>query len=176
MKRMMKWLVAALCALTLMAAAQTSDFSITGKPRWFKVTTTEPCVVRDLATHNPIGTLQNGDQIISFGVTEKFVTFAYQGRVAYVPASAVEEAFRVVKGEPQWRGPGPTLEERVKKTQKELIELAEDKERLLNPDLKKPKESEQQQQSGAMSGAMSGVENSVRGGLTPEGGRGKGYY
>lgn len=173
-----------LCLLGLMwlglslSYAAENEFSITGKPRWYKVRTeAEPCVVRDLATHRQLGTLKSGDTFLSFGVTDKWVTFAYMGRIAYVPTSAVEDLYPVEKGEPVWRGFGPSLEDKIKQSQKELLELASDSNRLLNPDLKKkPAPGTPGAEQGAGGQPLPGVQNYVRENLTLQRGRGRGYY
>lgn len=153
------------------------DFSITGTPRWFKVKTEgQPCVVRDLATHRELGTLSHGDEILCFGTTENWVTFAYRGRVGYVSAANVEECYPREKGETVWRGFGPTLEEKVKQTKKELMDLAMESNRLLNPDLKKPTSANQQGGASATGQPLPGMQNYVRENLTLERGRGGGYY
>lgn len=163
-------------AVVCICAASTNEFSLGGRPRWLKVKSEgKPVVVRDLATHRHLGELSNGDLVFAFGTTEKWVTFAYRGRTAYISAAEAEEAYPVEKGEPNWRGFGPSLEDRVKQTQKELLELAQDSNRLLDPDLKKP--SAQQLQHGGQGGQpLPGLQNAVREGLTPQGGRGRGYY
>ncbi|MGC8841719.1 MAG: hypothetical protein ACP5QZ_09790 [Candidatus Sumerlaeaceae bacterium] len=176
MLRIKVTLAALIVAVVGLCTASASDFSISGRPRWLKVKSEqEPVVVRDLGTHRELGQLAKGDLILAFGSTEKWVTFSYRGRISYIPASAAEDAYPVEKGEPVWRGFGPTLEERVKQTQKELLALADDQDRLLDPDLKKPTPAQQQ---AALQGGqlLPGMQNAVREGLTPQRGRGRGYY
>lgn len=160
-----------------LAAGGTDEFSLSGKPKWYRLSSAEPCVVRDLVTHNQVGSLPPGEKILVFGITEKYATFSYFGRLAYVPAACVEEEYKVAKAEPVWRGWGPTLEELVEKSRKELVETAKEKERLLNPSLKQPAAGEQGAGGTAAGGApLPGVQGFVRENMTLEGGRGRGYY
>lgn len=170
-------LIGAVLLSSLFCWGATAEYSITGTPRWFKVKTEgQLCVVRDLATHRELGTLSQGDEFLSFGITENWVTLAYRGRVGYVSAANVEERYPQEKGEPVWRGFGPTLEDKVKQTKKELLDLAMESNRLLNPDLKKAPQSNQPGGVSATGQPLSGVQNYVRENLTPERGRGGGYY
>jgi len=157
-------------------APESSEFSITGQPVWYKVGS-KPVEVRALATHRPLGTLNAGTPVLSFGVTKAWITFAYQGTIAYAPAGDFEEMYPVQKIEPAWRGYGPSLEDQVKKTREELVKLAHETE-LLNPELKKTKPGEAGQGAVAAGGGgpLPGVQNAVRNKLTPARGRGGGYY
>ncbi|MCX7626406.1 MAG: hypothetical protein N2Z21_09375 [Candidatus Sumerlaeaceae bacterium] len=139
------------------------EYSITGMPRWFKVKTEgQPCVVRDLASHRELGTLSHGDEILSFGVTDNWVTFSYAGRIGYVPTSKVEERYPREKVETVWRGFGLSVVEKIKQAKKVLLDVAMDANRLLNPGLKKPASAANQQGVGSASGQpLPGVQETV---------------
>ncbi len=170
-------LIFALCVVAGGLFAANEEFSLSGKPKWYRISSSAPCVVRDLATHSELGTLAAGERILVFGTTEKYATFPYRGRLAYVHTNCVEELYKVAKVEPVWRGWGPTLEELVEKSKKELVKTAKETDRLLNPDLKRPPAGGQGAGGAAAGGGpLPGVQGLVRENLTVEGGRGRGYY
>ncbi|MCX7626544.1 MAG: hypothetical protein N2Z21_10115, partial [Candidatus Sumerlaeaceae bacterium] len=76
-----------------------------------------------------------------------------------------------------WRGFGLSVEEKIKQTKKDLLDVAMDVNRLLNPGLKKTALVANQQGVGSASGQpLPGVQSYVRENLTLERGRGRGYY
>jgi len=163
-------------AMISMAYAEEQEFSITGKPRWFEVKQGEaPVVVRALATHTPLGELSPGSRILSFGVTESWVTFGYRGQVGYIPRSSLEELYPEKVVETKWKGFGPSLEDKVKEFKNEIAK------HMSSQPLYKPKETPTATQLGAEQGGAGGDwKSSVRSrtveALTPQGGRGGGYY
>lgn len=172
-----------LCCVMMSAAfaakvsAEAPEFSIADRPRWYTVgESAEPCFARDLTTHQPLGKLEPGTKILAFGATEKWVTFAYRGRVAYTAAGCLQRLYPHVATEVKWRGFGPSLEEKIKATRAQLLALAESGA-LLAPQLLRPTPGPQQ--GGGVTGAgapLAGVQNYVRENLTPQRGRGGGYY
>ncbi|GIX45660.1 MAG: hypothetical protein D6691_08665 [Candidatus Hydrogenedentota bacterium] len=163
-------------AMISMAYAEGQEFSITGKPRWFQVKQGEgPVVVRALATHAPLGELSPGSRILSFGVTESWVTFGYNGHVGYVPKASLEELYPEKVVEAKWRGFGPSLEDKVKEFKNEIGKY------MQSQALYKPKETPKPTQMGAEQGGAGGdwrsaVRSRTVETLTPQGGRGGGYY
>jgi hypothetical protein len=165
--RLLVALVVAVIGLGLTPVqAGEAEFSVTGKPVWFEVSGSEgPCVVNALATREPMGELQGGYRFLSFGVTSKWVTLAYNGRIAFVPVGSVTEMFPHQAAEPQWRGYGPTLEEQLKAQQARADEARKEGKPLA------PFFTNQPTATPAANTSFGGV----RDGMVPDRAAGKGY-
>jgi hypothetical protein len=103
-------------AAGLSFAAGPEKLSVEGTPRWYEITgdgttSSGACTVRAARTGKAIGKVEVGHRFLSFGVTDKWVTFAYNGSTGYVPLSAAKEVYPTETPAPTNRLFGKTLEQ-----------------------------------------------------------------
>jgi hypothetical protein len=108
-----------LCVLAILHSAVAADngkFPVNGTPKWYEVTgsgstTSTVAQVHSVRTGELLGELPPKARLLSFGASSEYVTFAFNGRVAYVPLSAVTEMYPPPPTSGEFRSAGKTLEQ-----------------------------------------------------------------
>lgn len=110
-------------------AADKGKARIDGEPVWQEVTdgAGASVPVRSFTDGAVIGYLQPGSRVMSFGVTDTWVTIPYAGQIGFIPAQAVREVYPVPAVNTPWRSFGETLEDKVSRLQKEQDENRKNK-------------------------------------------------
>lgn len=97
MRNLLAMILVAGCAVTY---AQKAEFPLDGTPTWYEITgdgntTGSVCPVRAVTSRAVIGQAEPGYRFLAFGVGQRWVTLAFQGATAYVPASAAQPVFTI---------------------------------------------------------------------------------
>ena len=104
-------------------AAETAKLTVEGRPRWFEITgdgTTSgtDCPIRSVVTGKVVASEKAGFKFLSFGVSEKWITFGYNGSTAFVPLASVKELYPVEAPPMTNRFFGHTLEKSIEEQKK----------------------------------------------------------
>ncbi len=101
------------------------EFPTGGKARWFEVTAPAPGVeVRSVDRKIVLGLLAPQARFLSFGSNEKWVTFGFQGQVAFAPVGSVSEVYpEPANPLKEWKPAGETLEKKAQKEKERLADL-----------------------------------------------------